>query len=167
MSSRQSSKRRRKRLRRTWPRQRAPAPRARRRRGAPVANSGSVREGRLTTVDPVDPIPAEYALLRDEISLGRGEDNDLVIPHASVSRVHARLRRRDGGYELTRSQFHQRQLRQREGAAWLRDGGEWQRSALRRYPFRTPLLSRLAGKPEPVGRYEQGWMCCNFSGDGW
>jgi pSer/pThr/pTyr-binding forkhead associated (FHA) protein len=29
-----------------------------------------------------------------------GEDNDIVIPHASVSRNHARLIRRDGGFEL-------------------------------------------------------------------
>jgi pSer/pThr/pTyr-binding forkhead associated (FHA) protein len=57
-------------------------------------------EARLTTVNAVDPIPAEYALLKDEVSLGRGEDNDVVIPHASVSRAHARLMRRGGTYEL-------------------------------------------------------------------
>ena len=45
---------------------------------------------------------AEYALLnKDELSLGRGEENDVVIPHASISRTHARLMRRGGGYELT------------------------------------------------------------------
>jgi pSer/pThr/pTyr-binding forkhead associated (FHA) protein len=52
------------------------------------------------TVNPVDPLPAEYALLKDEVSLGRGEDNDIVIPHASISRAHARLMRRNGIYEL-------------------------------------------------------------------
>jgi hypothetical protein len=68
---------------------------------APTFKSGAVHEARLTAIDPVDPIPSEYALLKDEISLGRGEDNDVVIPHASVSRAHARLARRNGGFELT------------------------------------------------------------------
>jgi putative peptide zinc metalloprotease protein len=45
-------------------------------------------------------VPAEYSLMKDEISIGRGEDNDVVIPHASVSRQHARLMRCDGGFEL-------------------------------------------------------------------
>ncbi len=57
-------------------------------------------EARLTTINPVDPVPAEYALFKDEVSLGRGEDNDVVIPHASVSRAHARLTRRNGAFEL-------------------------------------------------------------------
>lgn len=57
-------------------------------------------EARLTAINPVDPVPAEYALFKDEVSLGRGEDNDVVIPHASVSRAHARLTRRNGAFEL-------------------------------------------------------------------
>jgi pSer/pThr/pTyr-binding forkhead associated (FHA) protein len=61
---------------------------------------GPITEARLTTIDPVDPIAAEYSLLKDEISLGRGEDNDIVIPHASVSRTHARLTRRGGAFEV-------------------------------------------------------------------
>ncbi len=69
-------------------------------RPPPPARLGAITEARLTTVNPIDPIPAEYALLKDEVSLGRGEDNDVVIPHASISRAHARLMRRDGGYEL-------------------------------------------------------------------
>jgi len=69
-------------------------------RPAPRPRSGAVTEARLTTVHPIDPLPAEYALLKDEISLGRGEDNDVVIPHASISRAHARLMRRNGTYEL-------------------------------------------------------------------
>ena len=69
-------------------------------RPAPPPHSGPVTEARLTTVNPVDPLPAEYALLKDEISLGRGETNDVVIPHASISRAHARLMRRNGTYEL-------------------------------------------------------------------
>ena len=77
-----------------------PAPMPANVRPAPPAPSGPITEARLTTVNPVDPVPAEYALLKDEISLGRGEDNDVVIPHASVSRAHARLMRRNGAYEL-------------------------------------------------------------------
>src|ERR1700722_8315309 len=69
-------------------------------RPAPPPGTGAVTEARLTTVNPVDPLPAEYALLKDEISLGRGETNDVVIPHASISRAHARLMRRNGAFEL-------------------------------------------------------------------
>lgn len=74
----------------------APAPAA-----AIARNSGAPGEARLTAIEPVDPVPAEYTLLKTEVSLGRGEDNDIVIPHASVSRSHARLARRDGSFVLT------------------------------------------------------------------
>ena len=77
-----------------------PAPTPANVRPPPPTRSGPVTETRLTTVNPVDPLPAEYALLKDEISLGRGEENDVVIPHASISRAHARLMRRSGAYEL-------------------------------------------------------------------
>jgi hypothetical protein len=62
--------------------------------------AGQTQGARLVAVDHIDPVPAEYSLMKDEISIGRGEDNDVVIPHASVSRQHARLMRRDGGFEL-------------------------------------------------------------------
>ena len=62
--------------------------------------AGNTQGARLVAVDRVDPVSAEYSLMKDEISIGRGEDNDVVIPHASVSRQHARLMRRDGGFEL-------------------------------------------------------------------
>jgi len=69
---------------------------------ARAAAPGAVQRGaRLVSVNPISPVAAEYAVLKDEVSLGRGEENDLVVPHASVSRAHARLLRRDGGYELT------------------------------------------------------------------
>ncbi len=69
---------------------------------ARAAAPGAVqRSARLVSVNPISPVAAEYTMLKDEVSLGRGEENDLVIPHASVSRAHARLLRRDGGYELT------------------------------------------------------------------
>lgn len=57
-------------------------------------------QAKLITVNPVAPVPAEYSLLKDEISLGRGTENDLVVPHASVSRAHARIQRRNGVYQL-------------------------------------------------------------------
>jgi len=67
-----------------------------------AAARGMAGQGtRLRTVNPIAPVAAEYALLKDEVSVGRGEENDLVIPHASISRTHARWMRRDGGFELT------------------------------------------------------------------
>ena len=66
-----------------------------------IANSGAPGEARLTAVELVDPVPAEYTLLKTEVSLGRGEDNDIVIPHPSISRSHARLARGDGSFVLT------------------------------------------------------------------
>ena len=62
---------------------------------------GSTGRARLVTMNPSDHVPAEYTLLKDELSMGRGEENDIVVPHASISRSHARLLRRNGSYELT------------------------------------------------------------------
>jgi FHA domain/Integrin beta chain VWA domain len=67
----------------------------------PSAAPMAPHEVRLSLLEPIDPVPAEYSLLKEEVSLGRGEDNDVVIPHASVSRAHARLMRRNGVFELT------------------------------------------------------------------
>ncbi len=67
----------------------------------PSAAPMAAHEARLSLLEPIDPVPAEYSLLKDEVSLGRGEENDVVIPHASVSRAHARLMRRNGVFELT------------------------------------------------------------------
>ncbi|HTY53554.1 MAG TPA: FHA domain-containing protein, partial [Candidatus Binataceae bacterium] len=84
------------------PRSAAPMPSSAPTVARPIASAASLGQGaRLMTVNPIAPVAGEYALLKDEISLGRGEENDLVIPHASISRNHARLMRRDGGYELT------------------------------------------------------------------
>ncbi len=84
------------------------APRPMQRAAAPPLHSpataprgaGQAKGARLVAIDHIDPVPAEYSLMKDEISIGRGEENDVVIPHASVSRQHARLMRRDGGFEL-------------------------------------------------------------------
>jgi hypothetical protein len=67
----------------------------------PSSSPMAAHEARLSLLEAIDPVPAEYSLFKDEVSLGRGEDNDVVIPHASVSRAHARLMRRNGVFELT------------------------------------------------------------------
>ena len=80
-----------------------PAPPARTVSAAPPPPSSpmAAHEARLSLLEAIDPVPSEYSLFKDEVSLGRGEDNDVVIPHASVSRAHARLLRRNGVFELT------------------------------------------------------------------
>jgi hypothetical protein len=80
---------------------RPPAPQQMQRNvaAAPVAPAAT-GQPKLITVNPVAPLPAEYSLLKDEMSLGRGTENDLVVPHASVSRAHARIQRRNGAYQL-------------------------------------------------------------------
>jgi hypothetical protein len=80
-----------------------PAQPARTAAPAPPPSSAPLapHEARLSLLAPMDPVPAEYSLLKDEVALGRGEENDVVIPHPSVSRAHARLMRRNGLYELT------------------------------------------------------------------
>ncbi len=89
--------------------------------------AGITQGARLVAVDRIDSVPAEYSLMKDEISIGRGEDNDVVIPHASVSRQHARLMRRDGGFELmdlnstNGSYVDDRQIR---GSAFLSAGSQ-------------------------------------------
>lgn len=82
---------------------RAPGAQQARSQQPPVTSprgAGLTQGARLVALDRIDPVPAEYSLMKDEISIGRGEENDVVIPHASVSRQHARLMRRDGGFEL-------------------------------------------------------------------
>jgi len=64
------------------------------------SGGGGSSGARLQTMNAAGPVAPEYALLKDEVTLGRGEDNDIVIPHASISRTHARLLKRNGGFEL-------------------------------------------------------------------
>lgn len=44
--------------------------------------------------------PQTYTLTADVLTIGRAEDNDVVIPSPIVSRYHARLERANGGYQL-------------------------------------------------------------------
>ncbi len=82
------------------PRAGAPPPSPRTGAPSPPTAGGPGGSPRLQTLNATGPVASEYALLKNEITVGRGEDNDIVIPHASVSRAHARLMKRDGGFEL-------------------------------------------------------------------
>lgn len=62
--------------------------------------AGQTSGPRLIALNPIAPVSGEYSILKEEVTIGRGEENDIVIPHASVSRSHARLVRRGGGFEL-------------------------------------------------------------------
>ncbi len=44
--------------------------------------------------------PEEHSLTKDHISLGRAEDNDIVVPSLIVSRHHATLTLTPNGYEI-------------------------------------------------------------------
>ena len=44
--------------------------------------------------------PSTHPLARDVITIGRAEDNDIVIPSPIISRHHARLERSGAGYQL-------------------------------------------------------------------
>jgi pSer/pThr/pTyr-binding forkhead associated (FHA) protein len=59
------------------------------------------RRAHLVAVEQINGILGDFALSKDEISLGRSQNNDIVISDQSVSRVHARLMRRNGTYELS------------------------------------------------------------------
>jgi pSer/pThr/pTyr-binding forkhead associated (FHA) protein len=55
---------------------------------------------RLVRQSPIEEVPREIAFVRDEIVLGRGEECDVVIPHGSISREHARIKKLKPGYVL-------------------------------------------------------------------
>jgi ABC-type multidrug transport system ATPase subunit/pSer/pThr/pTyr-binding forkhead associated (FHA) protein len=44
--------------------------------------------------------PSTYPLGREQITIGRAEDNDIIIPSPIISRHHARLERSGAGYQL-------------------------------------------------------------------
>lgn len=55
---------------------------------------------RLVRQSPLEEVPREIAFTRDEVLIGRGEECDVVIPHVSISREHARVKKLKSGYVL-------------------------------------------------------------------
>jgi Mg-chelatase subunit ChlD len=55
---------------------------------------------RLMRQSPFDEVPREIAFARDEILIGRGEECDVIIPHSSISREHARIKKLKPGYVI-------------------------------------------------------------------
>jgi pSer/pThr/pTyr-binding forkhead associated (FHA) protein len=71
--------------------------------GAPnaaVIVEKSVPYARLMRQSPFDEVPREIAFARDEILIGRGEECDVIIPHSSISREHARIKKLKPGYVI-------------------------------------------------------------------
>jgi len=66
----------------------------------PVAPEKPASYARLIRQSPIDEVPREVALTRDELLIGRGEECDVIIPHASISREHARVKKLTAGYVL-------------------------------------------------------------------
>ena len=71
-----------------------PAPAAR------VAPEKPAPYPRLMRQSPINEVPREVALTREEILIGRGEECDVIIPHDSISREHARIKKLKPGYVL-------------------------------------------------------------------
>ena len=67
---------------------------------APVASEKPAPYARLVRQSPITEVPREIALTRDEILIGRGEECDTIIPHDSISRKHARVKKLKPGYVL-------------------------------------------------------------------
>ncbi len=66
----------------------------------PAAPEKPAPYARLVRQSPLTEVPREIALTRDEILIGRGEECDTIIPHASISREHARVKKLKPGYVL-------------------------------------------------------------------
>ena len=66
----------------------------------PVAPEKPAPYARLVRQSPIDEVPREIAFSRDEILIGRGEECDVIIPHASISREHARVKKLKPGHVL-------------------------------------------------------------------
>lgn len=67
---------------------------------AAVAPEKPAPYARLIRQSPLDEVPREIPLGRDELVIGRGEECDVIIPHASISREHARVKKLKPGYVL-------------------------------------------------------------------
>lgn len=61
---------------------------------------GDKPTGRLLAINPSDPSAREFALVKREVSVGSGEENDLVIRNGTVSRRHAVIRTRRDQLEV-------------------------------------------------------------------
>jgi len=48
-----------------------------------------------------DGLISDFFISRDRITIGRGKDNDLILTDSTVSRRHAEIERRQGGYFIT------------------------------------------------------------------
>ena len=70
--------------------------------GAPPAPASPPASGGPTLVRREGPaeLPQEYSLSRDEVVIGRGDECDFVIPHPSVSRQHARIKKLTPGHVI-------------------------------------------------------------------
>jgi len=68
--------------------------------GAPTTAEKPVPYARLVRQSPIEEVPREIAFTRDEVLIGRGEECDVVIPHTSISREHARVKKLKPGYVL-------------------------------------------------------------------
>lgn len=55
---------------------------------------------RLIRQTALDEVPREIAFAHDEFIIGRGQECDVVIPHSSISREHARIKKLKPGYVI-------------------------------------------------------------------
>ena len=67
---------------------------------APVGPGTSAPYARLMRQSPFEEVPREIAFSRDEMTFGRGEECEAIIPHTSISREHARIKKVKQGYVL-------------------------------------------------------------------
>ena len=65
-----------------------------------VPEGQAQRDCCLVQIYPTNVVDGLQRLAGEELSIGRDEGNDLVLPDASVSRLHARLMRTPAGYVL-------------------------------------------------------------------
>jgi pSer/pThr/pTyr-binding forkhead associated (FHA) protein len=76
----------------------AGAPRASARGSAPQG-FGAPPPARLVMISPPAP-GAEFSMTKSAVSIGRLEELDLCISHRSISREHARVTQKSGGFEI-------------------------------------------------------------------
>lgn len=79
---------------------------------------------RLLLLTPMPELPQRFTLNKERVSLGREVDNDIVLPHPTVSRHHAVIARQTDGLCIedlgsSNGTFHNGDRIER---AWLRTG---------------------------------------------